>query len=84
MNGRGLAASAVLVTVLAPPPAARYRASQLGCAAYAEAVQTAVQQQSGTATVGDKLNETDQSMKVTVSKVEILDPKDDSVIKTIE
>ncbi len=55
VNGRGLAASAVLFSVLAPPPAARYTASQLGCAVYAEAVQTGVQQQSGTATVGDKL-----------------------------
>jgi hypothetical protein len=35
-------------------------------------------------TVADKLNSADQSVKVTVTKIEILDPKDGTVIETIE
>ena len=35
-------------------------------------------------TVADKVDDKDQSVKVTVTKIEILDPKDDTVIKTIE
>ena len=34
--------------------------------------------------VADKVSETNQSIKATVTKIEILDPKDDTVIKTIE
>lgn len=56
ISGRGLAASAVLLLAQAGP--ARYRAGQLACAVFAETIQTAVQGQSGTATVGDKLRRT--------------------------
>lgn len=55
VNGRSLAVSAVLLGVLVAPPPARYRAAQLVCAVYAEAIQSAVQGQSGDATVGDRV-----------------------------
>ena len=54
-NGRGLAVSAVLLGVLGGPPA-RYQATQFACAGFAEALQTTVQNQSGSATVGDRLH----------------------------